>query len=252
MIDYSLKRLTKNKYNLLINDAESNNADFTKIKKLAKRKNIILFNQIKNLKGSIAHGTALNELAKKISSPYFCILDADAVWLKKNWDEILINELNNKVKVIGTQPSKPKPQDFPLMYAILFETKTFKKLNIDFRPKDIKAHLDTGHDLRDKYIKAGYKGEVLEFRNTRHYKKGPFKNLICAEYYLPGEKRIFASHFGRGSSLGVNKYMHGKGSGIIPRIPFIAKYLAKIRGKYEKYKWIKKCKEIIDDQNEKK
>lgn len=71
-----------------------------------------------NLTGSMAHGTALNALAKKVNTPYFSILDADATWLKKNWDQILIEEINNRVKVIGTQASGNKPKDFPLMFSL--------------------------------------------------------------------------------------------------------------------------------------
>ena len=54
-------------------------------------------------------------------------------------------------------------------------------------------------------LKAGYIGKIFKAYNTRNYKKGPFKSLICAEFYL-GDDKIFASHFGRGSSLGIAKY----------------------------------------------
>ena len=85
-----------------------------------------------SLRGSIAHSTALNYLVDKVDTPYFSILDADAVWLKKDWDVLMIKALNEKVKVIGTQAPPPKPQDFPNLTAIFFETATFKKLKIKF------------------------------------------------------------------------------------------------------------------------
>jgi hypothetical protein len=156
--------------------------------------------------------------------------------LVKNWEEILINQLDNKVKVIGTQVpvGSQKPQDFPLMYACLFETNTFKKLNINFCPNDLTIYQDTGWEMREKYLQAGFCGKLLEMRNTRTYKEGPFKEVICGEYYLKGFPQIFASHFGRGSTLGEHKYR--KGFGIFYKAPVIGRYLRLKKGRNEKKK----------------
>lgn len=132
------------------------------------------------------------------------------------------------------------------MFAALFESETFKKLNISFKPKENSISQDTGWETREKYLEAGYKGTILEMKNTRIFKDGSFREVICAEYYLPGFHNIFASHFGRGSTLGANKYM--RGCGIFYKLPVLGKYLRRKKGLIEKEKWIDICKKIISSQ----
>jgi len=167
---------------------------------------------------------------------------------KKRLDKILITQLDDKTKVIGTQAAGNKPKDFPLMFAILFETEPFIKMNIDFRPKDLKKIQDTGWELREKYLNAGYAGKNIEMLNTRTYKKGRFNSIIAGEYYLDNNySQIFASHFGRGSSLGRAKYNKGY-IRILYKMPFLGKYLLRKKGVFEKNKWIEICKTIINEQ----
>ncbi len=246
---FALEKLSSYPYHIYIMDNNSEKKDYESLKKhINNNENVSLFRNETNLTGSIAHGTALNELVTKVKTPYFSILDADATWLKKGWDKILLNKLDNKIKVIGTQASGNKPKDFPLMFAILFETETLIKLNIDFRPKDISLLQDTGWEIREKYLKAGFKGKYLDYLNTRTYKKGPFKKIIAGEYYLDNNySQIFASHFGRGSSLGYAKYNRGF-TRILYKIPFFGKHLLRRKGIYEKNKWIEICKTIINEQ----
>ena len=244
---YALEKLTKNPYTVFILDNDSKVNDYRNLKRIcSKYSNVFLERKETSLRGSRAHGTALNYLVGKVDTPYFSILDADATWLIKGWDEILISKINDKVKVIGTQAAGNKPKDFPLMFAIFFETETFKRLRIDFIPRDISSQLDTGWEIRQKYMNKGFKGEVLNLRITRTYKCGPLKEVICSEYYLEGVNHIFASHFGRGSTLGEYKYK--KGCGILYNCPIIGKYLRVCRGKREKNKWIRICKDIVDRQ----
>lgn len=248
---YCLENLTKNNYKVFILDNGSENKNYEKLKERVREyPNVFIWRRESDLRGSMAHGTALNDLVKRIDTPYGVILDADCTFLIKNWDEILINQLDDKVKIIGTQApvGSTKPQDFPLMFAVLFETETFKKLNIDFKPKDLTKFQDTGWELREKYLKAGFRGKIIEMKNTRVYKNGPFRNLLgVAEFYLDKDYgNIFASHFGRGSSGGEHKY--GKGTSFIYRIPKISRPLRRMRGKREVREWIKICKEIVDRQ----
>lgn len=245
---YALEKLTKNPYKVFIIDNGSKKSDFNNLKKVSEKyENVDIERREKEFdSASMEHGTALNILSKKVNTEYFSILDADATWLKKNWDEILINKMNEKIKVIGTQAPEGKPQDFPLMFAILFETKAFEKLKIDFRPKNLEIKQDTGWEMREKYLEKGFAGENIIFFNTRTFKKGPFHELITAEFYLNGVNNIFASHFGRGSTLGVAKY---KGASIFYKISFIRGLLSRIKGYGEKKNWIAICENIIDKQN---
>jgi len=246
---YAIKNLTKYPYKIFIIDNNSKKSDYKRLVTIcSKYKNCILEHSETSLRGSTAHGTALNYLVSKVDTPYFSILDSDASWLIKNWDHILINQIDNRVKVIGTQApiGSKKPQDFPLMFAILFETETFKKLNIDFRPSLNNIYLDTGNELQIKYLSAGFKGKILNMKNTRYFKKGPFKDVICGEYYLDGIDQIVASHFGRGSSVGEQKYR--KEHGILYNLPLIGKYFRLRKGKNQKKTWLEISSNIIDSQ----
>ena len=248
---YCLDQITKNNYRVIIQDNNSRLKDFLNLKNNVKNRSNVELYRVENFShiGSIAHGLAINDLLKKIDSRYGVILDADCTFLIKNWDEILINELNEEYPIIGTQaPSlSDKPQDFPLVFALLFDSEIMKQLGIDFMPKNIEEFQDTGYELRKKYIAEGYKSKLLIDKNTRVYKVGPFKSLICAEYYFKDYKHIFASHFGRGSSLGISKYLHTKNRKKF-QIPVIGAYLLKRKGKKEKKKWILICKDIVNSQ----
>lgn len=248
---YALSKLTKNSYEVYILDNGSLLSDFNALKQYVKIfNNVNLERKETRSRGSKAHGEALNYLVKKVKTPYFCIMDADAIWLKKDWDEILINKLDQKVKIIGTQYAPPKYDDFPSIFAVLFETKAFKCLEIDLRP-DISGRTinkDTSQKMKAKYLKAGYTGKVLRLKNTRWYKKGPFNNLIVAEYYLDQKcRQIVASHFGRGSTGGMNKYLN-KMNPLIFQIPYIGSLFAHAKAIKEKNEWMKICKRIIENQ----
>ena len=245
---YTLKKLTRNNYLVKIADTGSTRKDYEKLNNLSKIYGDTTVKKTNlGLTGSLAHGTALNYLTKDVTTPYFVILDADAVFLKQGWDEILINQIDNKTKIIGTQAPPQKPQDFPLMFAALFETETFLKLNISFTPKKIAAGQDTGFELREKYLSAGFTGKTINFYNTRNYKNGPFSSLTgVAEFYLEGYQGIFASHFGRGSDKNFNKFL--KNSPISYKLPILGRLLRKSRFSREKNKWIEICNSVIESQ----
>jgi len=243
---YALAELTKNEYKVIICDNGSCYHDKWKLKRVvSKYKNVELFFRKQSARGSMGHGEALNILIDKIDTPYGVILDADVSILKKGWDEILMNQLDDKVKIIGAAPAKNprKPSDFPLTYAVLFDTEVFKTLKIDMRPKNIKIGKDTGWEMREKFLENGLNGEILEERRTRNYKLGPFKDIICGEYYLDGYDEIFACHFGRGSSLGAAKY---KEWNRLLRIPVVNVLARKMKGYKERKQWLNICREIIE------
>lgn len=254
----ALHRLTKNPFQVFILDNNSNIDDYNNLRNIAgKYTNVFVERNETELTGEMAHGTALNTLCNKVATPYFSILDADATWLKKDWDATLINMLDDKVKIIGTQLlNRPdKPEDFPVVFAALFETQAFQKLHIDFTPQ-ARYGIGVGNELRPKYFENGYQGKIVEMKNTRAYKKGPFKDIICAEYYLRGDyDHVFACHFSRGSTLGIAKYQGGSANffrKILYNAPILGKYLLIKRGKKEKQQWLDICRSIIDKQSEEK
>ena len=255
-----LKKITKNPYKIIIRDNYSRLKDYLKLKKKVQSlTNIELYRiedlNIPNAQASLAHAIALNDLISRIDTKYGAVIDSDFTFLYKNWDEILIDELNENYPIIGTQApiaeTSEKLKDFPYVFGFFFDTKIMHSLNIDFRPDydDIRQK-DTGYKLRDKYLENGYEGKLLLFKNTRDYKQGPFRNVICAEYYLEGHNEIFGSHFGRGSSLGAQKYRSIKKLNLYS-IPIIRKYLLEHKGKFERKKWIDICKNIVNNQDSK-
>jgi len=245
---YGLPKLTKNKYKVIICDNGSRYFDKMKLKRIASEySNVKLLFRKQSARGSLGHGEALNLLIEKIDTPYGVILDADATFLKDGWDDILINQLDDKTKIIGCPPVKNpiKPSDFPSVYATLFETEIFKSLKIDMRLKSVKEAIEKGQDtaweMRKKFLKNGYRCKVLEARSTRNYNEGPFRDIICAEYYLEGYDEVFACHFGRGATLGAAKYYRGNRLLNLFMISII-----KIRGYKEKKRWLGICKDIIN------
>lgn len=252
---FAFEKLTRRKYKVIIRDNCSAKKDFDKLKKIvANYENVSLYRVETDLKGSEAHGTALNDLVGKIDTPYGVVIDADATFLYKDWDDLLINKMSEEKPIVGTQADTlgGKPMDFPLMFAIIFKTEIIKRLNIDFRPKDISNFQDTGWELREKYQAAGYKGGLIYDYNTRLHKDTPFKELICSCYYENSDKgnkgSLIASHFGRGSApYTKNLIKFGK-----DRSKFIVKLINKflmvfnfIKWKRDKKKWIMICRQII-------
>jgi hypothetical protein len=242
---YSLAKLTKNEFKVIVCDNGSNWYDKIKLKRFVKKYgNVSIIWRQQSEYGSRGHGEALNLLIEKINTPYGIILDSDAIILKKNWDQILINQLKEGAKIIGAPPVKNplKPDDFPSVYLTFFETETFKSLKIDMNPFDISSGKDTGWEVRENFLDKKIKFKIFDVKNTRNYKRGPFKDIICTEYYLDGYSDIIGSHFGRGASKGI-KYQNSR------NIPLLTNMLNKFRGNYSKTKWIKICYTIINNQS---
>jgi glycosyltransferase involved in cell wall biosynthesis len=246
---YAFKNLTKNKYKVIICDNYSSDKEIVKLSKIIhKYNNIEVVLRKQTSFGSIGHAEALDLLISKVKTPYFVTMDSDALFLKKNWDDGLILKINDKVKLIGTtlppvRESK-KPIDFPLAFAVLYETKVFKDLDISFIPADVQnsPEQDTGWELRDKYLSHNYIGKIFKGKNTKFSLDTPFKKLYCAVYYL--DDYLIASHFGRGSSGGSAKY----NTKWWFKIPFISKFIRKYIGLKEKKEWINICYSMIDKE----
>lgn len=246
---YSLEKLTANSYRVVICDNGSTEEDLSKLKALAEKyNNLELVFRRQNAKASIAHGQALDILIEKSNSQYTAVLDSDCVFLLKNWDTELIKEIDEKVKIIGATSSRLRcgervgGGDFPLPFAALFETRTYKSLNIQCVAEDYQTGLDTCWQWKTKFTIAGFTGKPLIAHNTRDFKQGPFRNLVAIEEYYLSDGRLIASHFGRGSSFGAAKYIKWL------KVPVVLTPLKKLLGRIDKRKWIKKCYEIIDNQ----
>jgi len=247
---YALSHLTKSTFHVYICDNGSRKKDIERLEKLKDTyENITVFFRQQSQEGSIGHAEALDFLLEKTQSTFTVILDADCIFLYNCWDKLLINELKDQVAIAGTPPvptQNRKPHDFPLMYAIIFITEIYKSLNISLMPdrNNIKKGMDTGHEMREKYLNAGFRSFTLVCKSTRVDKSGPFgKTTFCAEYYHPDIENIFACHFGRGSTLG-----YGKFKSFFYKIPFWGTFIKFLRSRIDKKRWILKCYKIINKQ----
>jgi hypothetical protein len=247
----AFSKITQYPYKVVICDNGSKKKDILKLVEIVKLyNNILLLFRNQTSSGSIGHGEALDFAMQHVDTQYFVVMDSDATFLHKKWDEILISRINESVKAIGTSilpGNHNKATDFPLAYGVLFETQTFFELKVHFTPthEDLALGRDTGWTIRQAYHKNGLAGDVFEIKSTRDYKKGPFRSLIASEYYLRGYQNIFACHFGRGSTVGLAKYKNRIGITYLSNIPFINHFIAQIKGYFEKKKWIKICKDVI-------
>ncbi len=243
----SFHQLTSANYVVWICDNGSRPKDQLRLIQSCKRyDNVRMIFRQQSKPGSVGHGEAMDLLIEKVQTPYFLVMDSDAVFLRKNWDQHLLSQLNEVVKGTGTPivGGRLKHVDFPAPYAALYETATFKKLQCKFLPQagNEGQGKDTGYQVRELFFKNGYKAAVLDVENTRTYHQGSFKDILCAEYYLPGVRdKIFCCHFARGASDGVAKYKDK----LIYKIPVISSLIKRIQGKRDRARWIRRCREIL-------
>ena len=91
---------------------------------------------------SLNHGTAMNLALKYIESEYVIFIDVDMAIVHKNWDDIIVNELN-KNDCFGVSYSHSKKyKDFPTVFLFAFRSYILDKVKLDFRPR-IKKGVDS-------------------------------------------------------------------------------------------------------------
>ncbi len=244
---FAIEKLTSNPYVILINDNGSRASEITALKKVASENSSIkLFLRRTELTGSPAHAKALDLMVENVQTPYTVILDSDCTFLMQGWDQYMINCINDNVKIVGSPLAQgrscKKPDDFPFQFAVLFETETYKKLNISCMPRNIEKGEDTCWQWKPKFLEAGYSANALITKNTRDFKGITFGDLIGIENYYTCNDDLIASHFGRGSSGGAAKFLKWL------KIPVFSRYIKKYYGSFEKKKWLDRCHKIIAEQ----
>ncbi len=85
---------------------------------------------------SMNHGASLNMAQNYIESEYVIFIDADMAILYKNWDQVIINELN-KYNCFGAAFGNrlKKYRYFPSVYLFAFKSSVLDKVELDFLPK---------------------------------------------------------------------------------------------------------------------
>ena len=88
---------------------------------------------------SLNHGMAINKALEYIESEYVILIDVDMAIVYKNWDDVVVNELN-KNDCFGVSYSHSKKyRDFPTVYLFAFRSYILDKVKLDFRPQVIKG-----------------------------------------------------------------------------------------------------------------
>ena len=84
---------------------------------------------------SINHSLALNLAQKYIESDYVIFVDSDICILYKNWDDIIIQELQKYDCFGASYNDKIKYKNFPNVYLFAFRSHILDKVKLDFSPK---------------------------------------------------------------------------------------------------------------------
>ncbi len=245
----ALQKLTINPYKVFINDNGSRPRETAELKNIAKDNPHVWVNFRKSSRKqtSYAHAEALDLLISRVETKYAVVLDSDCTFLMKGWDEYMIRQVDDAVKIVGSPLAKGrsglKPDDFPFQFAVLFDTAVYKSLNISCMPVDIAGGKDTCWEWKHKFTNGGYKGKVFSALCTRDYKEGPFRSITGVAEYYTEDGRLIGSHYGRGSTQGITKFRAG-----IYRIPYLSKLLNIYVGLKEKKDWLGICRRIIEEQ----
>jgi len=90
---------------------------------------------------SMRHGITLNKASKLATEKYVIMLDTDLVILCKDWDDVIIKNLDKDCAAFGAgSPSQiRRAQNFPFAYFFCYRRDLLKELKLDFRPRDSKS-----------------------------------------------------------------------------------------------------------------
>jgi hypothetical protein len=233
---YSIEKYTsdlvKRRYIIGVN---SQNVDCVYIENIFKNLKIEKYKIVKNIqrkKGiSDGHGKCLDSILEEMTATYGVFLDSDVYMLSKDWDQLLIKEINDKNIIVGSEyhPSDGKIVNFPNVITCLFDVKKFKDMKISFVPKMTiitankkdsyyygvtegdKVFLDTGCHIAKDIKSAGYTGTTLKIVSPRYSDtiadmKFMKENMRGEEYQLKGIP--ISTHIGRSSSRMFNHDPH--------------------------------------------
>ena len=90
---------------------------------------------------SMNHGIALNLATKYIESEYVVFIDADMAIVHKDWDDIIVNELEKNDCFGVSYSHSTKYKNFPTVYLFAFRKHILDKCQLDFTP-DVKIGVD--------------------------------------------------------------------------------------------------------------
>lgn len=160
---------------------------------------------------SYSHGMACNSAIKHSTADYVMLIDADTAFLVKDWDKLLIEQLNNKCVCVGAEGVYRNSSIVPNPLCLIADGKVFRSIGVDFLPKLVgnlcaktwvqnetqtlysgrpigtSWKFETGYKLRETLITAGYEFKTLKTYRTTGENK-------VAVYYLDGNSKPIVAH----------------------------------------------------------
>ncbi len=157
-----------------------------KLSHLADKISVVL--EAANMPYVSGHGHCLNLLLKNMTSKFGMFVDTDVAFLTKDWDTMMIEKINEKVIIVGSEyhPTDKKIVNFPNAITCLFDVEKLKKLNVDFIPKlkwietrgkdaeyygtkeGDKIYLDTGCHVAKDIRSNGFDGYCMKIVTPRY------------------------------------------------------------------------------------
>jgi hypothetical protein len=176
--------------------------------------------ELSSATSSLGHAHCLNLMLRSMNSKFGIFLDSDVAVLEKEWDVLLLNSLNDKTIMIGSEyhHSDGKMVNKPNVITCAFDVEIFKNLKLDFTPSLKKIittpetasyygtqigesiMLDTGCEIMETISKNGYQTEVLKIISSRYRDTSSKLKILDTsqrgeEYHLNG--RPISTHIGR-------------------------------------------------------
>ena len=189
-----------------------------KLESISSQNEISVLNCISPGTSSNGHGECLDLLSNHIDSEYTVVVDCDVAFLCKDWDEILISELekNENIAAIGNEYDGKKYMNFPNVVMCMVKSEILKSCDISWKPSNDRTHviteetstifgrsvgdtidLDTGWQLCYKLKKAGYTGIALPLRRKSAGDECIFlREGVRGEEHILGN-RVICTHIGR-------------------------------------------------------
>jgi len=169
------------------------------------------------------HGQCLDLILRHMNAKYGMFVDSDVAFLKKSWDKLLVEKINDKCIMIGSEyhPTDGKIVNFPNVITCLFDVEKVKNLNLTFVPKlkhiqadDTNArwygvqpgdqlYLDTGCHIPEDFGRAGFEWATMKIVTPRYPDRIPMMKFMKEggrgeEYQLDGVP--ICTHIGRSLS----------------------------------------------------
>lgn len=179
---------------------------------------------------SMSHAAALNLAQEYIENDYVIFIDVDMAIVYKNWDDVIVNKLNEYDCFGAAFPNRlRKYRNFPSVYLFAFRSHILDKIKLDFSPKFLKGqrstrnyivgkkeadyfgmkvgktlHCDTGWRVPSMIIEAGFTSNAisavpmvseerqLPFENEQHEKMCMKHPKHMSEWHYKG--KLFATH----------------------------------------------------------